>query len=104
VDLVVDDFVLLPNKTLLGGHLLLDFKEDLGLGLLHELGHLSDEFLEVSVVARATDGHLVLLEHLLYETELSRGSVAASKDLSIQKLVSLDVGVEVDVVAEVEFE
>jgi len=104
VDLVVDDFVLLPNKSLLGAHLLLDFEEDLGLGLLHEPGHLFDEFLEVSVVGRATDGHLVLLEHLLYETELSRGSVAASKQLRVQKLVRLQVGVEINVVAEVKFE
>jgi len=69
VDLVVDDFVLLPNKTLLGSNLLLNFEKDLSLGLLHELGHLFDEFLKVIVVGRATDGDLVLLEHLFDETE-----------------------------------
>lgn len=104
MDLVVDDFILLPNKTLLGSNLLLNFEKDLGLGLLHELGHLFDEFLKVIVVGRATDGDLVLLEHLFNETEHSCGSVAASKQLRVQQLVGLQVGVEVDVVQEVETE
>jgi hypothetical protein len=93
VDLVVDDLVLLPDKTLLGGDFLFNFEEDLVLRLLHVLGNLFDEFLEVVVVGRATDRDLVLLEHLLDETEHPCGSIAASKQLRVQQLVRLQVSV-----------
>lgn len=84
MDLVINHFVLLADETLLGGHLLLNFEVDLVLGLLHVLGNLFDEFLEVGVVGGTTDRNMVLLEHIFDETEHSCGSVAASKQLGVQ--------------------
>lgn len=58
----------------------------------------------MNVVGRAADRNLILLEHLLDETEHPCSSVAASKQFRVQQLVRLQVGVKVNVVEKIESE
>ena len=98
----IDQLVLVLEEAFLLYYLLFDGAKQVGVSFLLRLLHQRREVVKSCQIFRRAHGNLIVFEDVLTESNLFVGFVTSADDVSVQKLVGLDVCVNVHKMKEIE--